>query len=63
VDELQGKLDDIRRTLWDEANALLDLRDALWAEGKPEAAMAVDEARNGIYRARHDLKRAYPKSD
>ena len=61
--DLRDKLDEIRGTLRDAANSLLGLRDALWAEGRPEASIAADEARNGIHRAMHDLKRAYPKPE
>lgn len=37
---------------------LIDERAALWAAQNGDAALAVDDARNSIARALHDLRRA-----
>lgn len=39
-------------------NALLEHRGELWSAGKYDAALAVDDARNKIAMAMHDLRRA-----
>ncbi len=39
-------------------NELVDLRIALWNLNQPEAALAIDEARNKLAQALHDLHRA-----
>ena len=39
-------------------HGLVDLRIALWDLNQPEAALAVDDARNKLSLALHDLQRA-----
>lgn len=39
-------------------NDLADLRNALWNLGQPDAALAVDDARNHVDQALHALQRA-----
>jgi len=44
-------------TLHEQNRTLLTLRSSYWQAGRHEAALAVDDARNALARALHDLQR------